>query len=174
MLRIENLLLRGDGQVAQGRMLEETSLVQSAGPTANGAGGGAGGGPPGGAGAGAPPGPPNGVHHESALGDYFETCLVSIFCGFLLGCSFYQRGILARRIFSRLKSHCKSFEFFVRCGRPYLVTSCISGTLAPRTFCGQSSTYKGEYVLSLCFRPQDFSLTKPTRPTPTIYVGTPR
>ena len=40
MLRIENLLLRGDGQVTQGRMLEETSLVQ--GPAAeNGARGGA-------------------------------------------------------------------------------------------------------------------------------------
>ena len=39
MLRIENLLLRGDGQVAEGRMLEETSLVQ--GPAAeNGARGG--------------------------------------------------------------------------------------------------------------------------------------
>lgn len=87
MLRIENLLLRGDGQVTQAQMLEETSLVQgvqgvggppgengsgvvgrSAGGAASGGAGGAGGGGNGVA-AGGPSGA-NGVHHESALGEW--------------------------------------------------------------------------------------------------------
>eukprot|EP00752_Nemacystus_decipiens_P006072 g5480.t1 len=71
MLRIENLLLRGDGQVAQGRMLEETSLVQGPGAVNNGGGGGgSAGGGSGSVGAGATTNSaaPNGGHHESGLG----------------------------------------------------------------------------------------------------------
>lgn len=84
MLRIENLLLRGDGQVTQGRMLEETSLVQ--GPVENGGGGGAGsgssGGGGGGSGGGGPSAPsttPNGAHHDTGLGALgaMTECLVS-------------------------------------------------------------------------------------------------
>lgn len=89
MLRIENLLLRGDGQVAQGRMLEETSLVQGQGqgqgPAENGGGGGSGGGSGSGGGGSVGAGPtassaaPNGGHHESGLGALgaFFFCLVS-------------------------------------------------------------------------------------------------
>lgn len=74
MLRIENLLLRGDEQVAQGRVLEETSLVQ--GPVENGGGGGgsssgggsAGGGGGGGVGPSASSTSQNGAQHEAGLG----------------------------------------------------------------------------------------------------------
>eukprot|EP00904_Undaria_pinnatifida_P004685 jgi/Undpi1/14217/HiC_scaffold_9.g03866.m1 len=78
MLRIENLLLRGDGQHTQGRMLEETSLVQGP-PNENGSRGGSNGtngvngsnhATPGGQGTSAPPpgGPvANGGHHEAGL-----------------------------------------------------------------------------------------------------------
>lgn len=67
MLRIENLLLRGDGQVTQGRLLEETSLMQGIGGGDGGPG--PGNGPPGNG----PPGPGGGGHgvgghHESGLG----------------------------------------------------------------------------------------------------------
>ena len=75
MLRIENLLLRGDGQVAQGRMLEETSLVQGQGGQVveNGGAGSGSGSSAGGGGGSVGAGPTansaaaNG-HHESALG----------------------------------------------------------------------------------------------------------
>lgn len=72
-LRIENLLLRGDGQVTQGRLLEETSLVQGAPPVDN-SGNGGGGSVSSGGGGGAGTGPsgssgtPNGAHHEAGLG----------------------------------------------------------------------------------------------------------
>lgn len=73
MLRIENLLLRGDGQVTQGRMLEETSLVQRQGPAENGGGSGSGssaggGGGSVGSGPAANSAAPNGGHHEPGLG----------------------------------------------------------------------------------------------------------
>lgn len=68
MLRIENLLLRGDEQVAQGRVLEETSLVR--GPVENGGGGGGSSGGSGGGGVGpsASSSSQNGVQHEAGLG----------------------------------------------------------------------------------------------------------
>eukprot|EP00903_Cladosiphon_okamuranus_P014466 g13421.t1 len=69
MLRIENLLLRGDGQVSQGRMLEETSLVQGPGTVENGgAGGNSATRSSVGAGTTATSAAPNGGHHESGLG----------------------------------------------------------------------------------------------------------
>lgn len=106
MLRIENLLLRGDGQVSQGRMLEETSLVQGQGGATveNGAGAGsvsgsgsstgAGGGAGGSVGAAGPTAvsaAPNGAHHESGLGALgaattacFISCAVDLLKFFLL------------------------------------------------------------------------------------------
>lgn len=107
MLRIENLLLRGDGQVTQGRMLEETSLVQ--GPAAeNGARGGANGstgtngasGGGGGQGAVAPTGGavPNGVAGlrdgscETGSGGklWGGVSLVTIFVRFFTGSGFFS------------------------------------------------------------------------------------
>lgn len=88
MLRIENLLLRGDGQVTQGRMLEETSLVQ--GPVENGGvgggsgGGGGGGGGSGGTGLPVTSGAPSGAPHESELGALGANC-ICFFCSGELG-----------------------------------------------------------------------------------------
>lgn len=66
MLRIENLLLRGDGQVTQGRLLEESSLMQGIGGGEGSAAGAAG--TAGGQSVGAPGGHGGAGHHESGLG----------------------------------------------------------------------------------------------------------
>lgn len=85
MLRIENLLLRGDGQVSQGRMLEETSLVQGQETAENGGAGGGGSGSSAaggsvGVGATATSAAPNGGHHESGLGALGATTLLCHCC----------------------------------------------------------------------------------------------